>query len=302
MNKLRPTRFKDLMGQKDLLESLKISVLSANKRNDSLNHCLFYGQAGLGKTTIAEALANELGVKIQVANGANLRSIKNLIPYIMRAEERSVLFIDEIHRMTTLVEEFLYPIMEDFKLDMSVNTGKNEEGKVISMPLPKFTIVGATTEAGTLPAPLRDRFKLKFNLKLYKGEVIQSIIKGNAKKLNINITEEASKKLSGACRGTPRIANGLLEWVRDYAIAKSLPAVTGDDLMDCLRMKKIGLDGSTEVDRKYLNFLKKQDKPVGVSTISASTNIDRDTIENVVEPFLLYTQKILKTPKGRVAL
>ncbi len=302
MNHLRPTRFKDLMGQEDLIESLGISVLSANKRNDSLNHCLFYGQAGLGKTTIAEALANELGVKIQVANGANLRSIKNLIPYIMRAEERSVLFIDEIHRMTTLVEEFLYPIMEDFKLDMAISTGKSDEGKVISMPLPKFTIVGATTEAGSLPAPLRDRFKLKFNLKLYSNKVIRSIIQGNAKKLKINITDTASQSLSGACRGTPRIANGLLEWVRDYSIAKGILKVTHEDVKRCLEMRRIGLDGSTEEDRKYLSFLKKQNKPVGVSTISASTNIDRDTIENIIEPYLLFNQKMLKTSKGRVAL
>ena len=302
MNILRPKRFNNILGQVDLINSLSISVLSANKRNDALSHTLIYGQAGLGKTTIAEALANELGVKIQVANGANLRSIKNLIPYIMRAGERSVLFIDEIHRMTTLVEEFLYPIMEDFKLDMSVSSGKSDEGKVISMPLPKFTIVGATTEAGSLPAPLRDRFKLKFNLKLYSNEVIQSIIKSNAKKLEINITEQASKNLSGACRGTPRIANGLLEWIRDYAVAKGLHSVTHKDVAACLKMRQIGLDGSTEEDRKYLNFLKKQNKPVGVSTISASTGIDKDTIENMVEPFLIYNQKILKTSKGRVVV
>lgn len=300
MNILRPKRFNNILGQVDLINSLSISVLSANKRNDALSHTLIYGQAGLGKTTIAEALANELGVKIQVANGANLRSIKNLIPYIMRAGERSILFIDEIHRMTTLVEEFLYPIMEDFKLDMSVSSGKSDEGKVISMPLPRFTIVGATTEAGSLPAPLRDRFKLKFNLKLYSNEVVQSIIESNAKKLQINITEQASKTLSGACRGTPRIANGLLEWIRDYAVAKGLHRVNHKDVAACLQMRQIGLDGSTEEDRKYLNFLKKQNKPVGISTISASTGIDRDTIENMVEPFLLYNQKILKTSKGRV--
>ena len=148
MNKLRPTTFGDLVGQDKLIDSLNISVLSANKRNQALNHCLFSGPAGLGKTTLSEALANELGVEIQVANGANLRSIKNVIPYLMRTKERSILFIDEIHRMTTLVEEFLYPIMEDFKLNMT------DGEKVISINLPQFTIIGATTEAGSLAAPL----------------------------------------------------------------------------------------------------------------------------------------------------
>ena len=147
MNELRPTTFGELIGQDKLIDSLSISVLSANKRNEALNHCLFSGPAGLGKTTLSEALANELGADIQIANGANLRSVKNLLPYLTRATERSVLFIDEIHRMTTLVEEFMYPVMEDFKLNMT------DGEEVISIDLPKFTIVGATTEAGTLAAP-----------------------------------------------------------------------------------------------------------------------------------------------------
>lgn len=295
MNKLRPTTFGDLVGQDKLIDSLNISVLSANKRNQALNHCLFSGPAGLGKTTLSEALANELGVEIQVANGANLRSIKNVIPYLMRTKERSILFIDEIHRMTTLVEEFLYPIMEDFKLNMT------DGEKVISINLPQFTIIGATTEAGSLAAPLRDRFKLKFTLELYDEESLASLIKTNCKKLQVNVDDDAVESLAKVSRGTPRIANGLLEWVRDYQIARGLDKVCKGNLLDSLAIRGIDPDGSTENDRKYLNFLRKQKTPVGVNTIASSININKDTITNVIEPFLLQRNLILKTSKGRVA-
>jgi len=295
MNHLRPTRFADLVGQSKLVESLNISVLSANKRKDALNHCLFSGAAGLGKTTLSEALANELGVDIQIANGANLRSVKNLLPYLMRATERSIIFIDEIHRMTTLVEEFMYPVMEDFKLNMT------DGEKVISINLPKFTIVGATTEAGTLAAPLRDRFKLKFTLELYDELSLATLIESNCNKLKIKMSDDAIFSLAKVSRGTPRIANGLLEWVRDYKVAKNLNVVTHGNLLDSLALRGISPDGSTENDRKYLNFLRKQMSPVGVNTIASSININKETITNVIEPFLLQRNLILKTSKGRVA-
>ena len=302
MNELRPSRFNSLIGQKRLLESLMISVQSANNRNTALNHTLFSGPPGLGKTTLANALANELGVDIQTANGANLRSIKSIVPYIMRVKERSVLFIDEIHRMTKLAEEFLYPIMEDFKLDMAVEGETPDGGSVISIPIPKFTIVGATTEPGALSAPFRDRFKLKFTLELYDVPTLTELVGNNCNKLRVPLTDPAKTMLAKASRGTPRIANGLLEWIRDYRIAKSLSIVSEDDLEASLSMRGIGLDGSTENDRRYLDFLKKQKGPVGVSTISSSLNIDRETIEEVVEPFLLQQGKISKTTKGRIAL
>ena len=295
MNNLRPTHFRDLVGQSKLIDSLSISVLSANKRGDALNHCLFSGPAGLGKTTLSEALANQLGVDIQIANGANLRSVKNLLPYLTRATERSILFIDEIHRMTTLVEEFMYPVMEDFKLNMT------DGEEVISIDLRKFTIVGATTEAGTLAAPLRDRFKLKFTLELYDEESLSSLIKGNCKKLRLNITDNAIGSLAKVSRGTPRIANGLLEWVRDYKVAKNIGIVNDDALLHSLSLRGIEPDGSTENDRKYLDFLRKQKSPVGVNTIASSININKDTIINVIEPFLLQRNLVIKTSKGRVA-
>jgi len=295
VNTLRPTTFGELIGQDKLIDSLSISVLSANKRNEALNHCLFSGPAGLGKTTLSEALANELGTDIQIANGANLRSVKNLLPYLTRATERSVLFIDEIHRMTTLVEEFMYPVMEDFKLNMT------DGEEVISIDLPKFTIVGATTEAGTLAAPLRDRFKLKFTLELYDELSLATLIESNCNKLKIKMSDDAIFSLAKVSRGTPRIANGLLEWVRDYKVAKNLNVVTHGNLLDSLSLRGIDPDGSTENDRKYLNFLRKQKCPVGVNTIASSININKDTITNVIEPFLLQGNLILKTSKGRVA-
>ena len=295
MNTLRPTTFGELIGQDKLIDSLSISVLSANKRNEALNHCLFSGPAGLGKTTLSEALANELGTDIQIANGANLRSVKNLLPYLTRATERSVLFIDEIHRMTTLVEEFMYPVMEDFKLNMT------DGEEVISIDLPKFTIVGATTEAGTLAAPLRDRFKLKFTLELYDELSLATLIESNCNKLKIKMSDDSIFSLAKVSRGTPRIANGLLEWVRDYKVAKNLNVVTHGNLLDSLSLRGIDPDGSTENDRKYLNFLRKQKCPVGVNTIASSININKDTITNVIEPFLLQGNLILKTSKGRVA-
>lgn len=296
MNSLRPTRFKDLVGQSKLVDALKISVDSANARGDALNHCLFSGSAGLGKTTLSEALANELGVDIQIANGANLRSIKNLLPYLTRATDRSIIFIDEIHRMTTLVEEFMYPVMEDFKLNMT------DGEEVISIDLPKFTIVGATTEAGSLAAPLRDRFKLKFTLELYDELSLSCLIENNCKKLNVSMSDDAIFSLASVSRGTPRIANGLLEWVRDYQIAKGLNEVSQGNLLDSLAMRGIDPDGSTENDRKYLNFIRKQKSPVGVNTIASSININKDTITNVIEPFLLQNNLIIKTSKGRLAV
>ena len=302
MNELRPTWFKDVIGQNNLIDSLRISVGSANKRNDALNHLLLSGQPGLGKTTLATALANELGVKIQIANGANLRSIKTVVPYVMRVQERSILFIDEIHRMTKLSAEFLYPIMEDFKLDMAIEGETLDNGEVISITLPKFTIVGATTEPGALPAPFRDRFKLKLTLELYTEEELFSIIAENCSKLKTNMTKGAARMLARASRGTPRIANGLLEWIRDYKIAKDIQTLSEANVEAALTMRGIGLDGSTENDRKYLDFLRLQKSPVGVATIASSLNIDQQTIEEVIEPFLLLNKKIIKTNKARIIL
>jgi len=292
---MRPTRLEDIIGQEKLIQTLNISINSANKRKDSLGHTILSGPAGLGKTTLATAIANELGSDIYVANGASIKNSEKLLNYLIKLEDRDVLFIDEIHRMPISVYEFLYPVMEDFRMDMV-----EENGEVISDFIEKFTLIGATTELGSLPKPLRDRFKVQATLETYNKKDISKIIYSNCQSNDLKITNNAISYLAGVCRGTPRIAISLVEWLRDYCIAKGIRVATEAHTEAAMSMKEIGPDGSTLDDRKYLNFLKKQNKPVGVSTISSSINIDVETIETVIEPWLLSNNKILKTLKGRV--
>lgn len=299
MNPLRPTRLDDLLGQKSLIEALEINILSAKSRGTCIDHSLLYGPPGTGKTTVANAVANEMGSSLQVANGANLRTIKTLIPYVMRIEENSVLFIDEIHRMTSLVEEFLYPIMEDFKLDMATES-KEFNGETLSMEIPRFTLLGATTEYGSLSKPLIDRFKHKHTLSLYNTEDILSILRVNAERINVPMSECAIRAVAETSRGTPRIANAGLEWVRDYHIAKGIPRLSGDDVEAAMAIKGIDKSGMTQMDREYLKVLKKYGKPMGIETIVSISGFDRNTIEGIIEPWLLQSGKIIKTSKGRV--
>ena len=299
MNPLRPTRLDDLLGQKSLIDALEINILSAKSRGTCIDHSLLYGPPGTGKTTVANAVANEMGSSLQVANGANLRTIKTLIPYVMRIEENSVLFIDEIHRMTSLVEEFLYPIMEDFKLDMATES-KEFNGETLSMEIPRFTLLGATTEYGSLSKPLIDRFKHKHTLSLYNIEDILSILRVNAERINVPMSECAMRVVAETSRGTPRIANAGLEWVRDYHIAKGIPRLSGDDVEAAMAIKGIDKSGMTQMDREYLKVLKKYGKPMGIETIVSISGFDRNTIEGIIEPWLLQSGKITKTSKGRV--
>ena len=299
MNPLRPTRLDDLLGQKSLIEALEINILSAKSRGTCIDHSLLYGPPGTGKTTVANAVANEMGSSLQVANGANLRTIKTLIPYVMRIEENSVLFIYEIHRMTSLVEEFLYPIMEDFKLDMATES-KEFNGETLSMEIPRFTLLGATTEYGSLSKPLIDRFKHKHTLSLYNTEDILSILRVNAERINVPMSECAMRVVAETSRGTPRIANAGLEGVRDYHIAKGIPRLSGDDVEAAMAIKGIDKSGMTQMDREYLKVLKKYGKPMGIETIVSISGFDRNTIEGIIEPWLLQSGKIIKTSKGRV--
>jgi len=297
MMSFRPANFSEIIGQEHLVKALKISVDSANRRGCALGHTVFSGPPGLGKTTLANALANELGVELKVVNGATFRKPKVVIPYLMKMKERQVLFIDEIHRMTKITEEFLYPVMEDFKLNVLM--GKDN---ILSMELPKFTIMGATTEIGSLSPPLRDRFKLNFTLELYSDQNLSLLISENSKRLGVNIDKEVIISIARASRGTPRIANSLLEWVRDYAISKNLRIVNIEHLHSALSIRKIGLDGSTENDRKYMDFLEKQKTPIGINTIASSLNIETETIKDVIEPFLLRSGLIMINSRGRSAV
>ena len=300
MNTLRPNKLSDILGQKQVINVLHINIKSAKHREDCLPHTLFYGPPGTGKTTLANAIANEMGCSIQVANGANLRTIKNLIPYIMRIEEHSILFIDEIHRMTKIVEEFLYPVMEDFKVDMSV-AGKDLMGETISIDIPKFTLAGATTEYGSLSKPLIDRFEHKHTLKLYNNIDLKEIVDHNSIKLNLKMSDSAANFVTRVSRGTPRLANSLLQWLRDYRIAQGLESLSERDVEAAMGMKGIDSEGMTEVDRKYLKLLRKSGQPLGINTISSIIGMDKETIEGIIEPWLLSNGKIIKTSKGRVA-
>ena len=299
MNTLRPSKLSDILGQKQVINVLNVNIKSAKHREDCLPHTLFYGPPGTGKTTLANAIANEMGCSIQVANGANLRTIKNLIPYIMRIEEHSILFIDEIHRMTKIVEEFLYPVMEDYKVDMSV-AGKDMIGETISIDVPKFTLAGATTEYGSLSKPLIDRFEHKHTLKLYNNIDLKQIVDYNSIKLNLKMSDNAAKFVTRVSRGTPRIANSLLQWLRDYRIAQGLESLSEGDVEAAMGMKGIDSEGMTEVDRKYLKVLRKSGQPLGINTISSIIGIDKETIEGIIEPWLLSNGKIIKTSKGRI--
>ena len=295
MNILRPTKFDDILGQASVLDALQISVDSAKKRDTCLGHILFYGPAGTGKTTLANAISNEMGCSLQTANGANLRSIKSVVAYLMQIEKDSILFIDEIHRMTKIVEEFLYPVMEDFKIDMAVS-----EEKTISVSIPNFTLIGATTEIGLLAKPFIDRFKNKHTLKLYSDKDLRAIAEANVDKLEISLSDDAMNLAAKVSKGTPRIVNSTLEWLRDYKVAKHLGQLSVKDVEAAMKIRGVNTSGLTDVDRQYLRVLSNSDIPLGISTISATTGIDKVTIEGIIEPWLLRNDIIKKTPRGRI--
>ena len=295
MNILRPKKFDDILGQASVLNALQISVDSAKKRNTCLGHMLFYGPAGTGKTTLANAISNEMGCSLQTANGANLRSIKPIVAYLMQIKKDSILFIDEIHRMTQVVEELLYPVMEDFKIDMAVS-----EKKTISVSVPSFTLIGATTQIGLLAKPFIDRFKNKHTLKLYSDKDLRAIAEANVDKLEISLSDDAMNLVAKISKGTPRIVNSTLEWLRDYKVAKNLSQLSVEDVETAMKIREVDTDGLTDVDRQYLRVLSNSDIPLGVSTISATTGIDKTTIEDVIEPWLLRNDMIQKTPRGRI--
>ena len=296
---LRPQRMRDMVGQREVYARLEIAVDAASKRGDPLGHILFDGPPGLGKTTFATCIPRDLGVTFQIASGAALTAPKDVIPYLTNAEERSVVFIDEIHRIPKAVEEFLYPAMEDFRIDLTLGEGVN--AKTINMHLKPFTLIGATTRSGLLSAPLRDRFQLREHLDFYTREELAEIVRRNAKKLRVEIAEAASAEIALRSRGTPRLANNRLRWVRDYAQSRADGRITLQVARDALAMQGIDALGLDPQDRKYLETIARVfgGGPVGVEAVAHTMNLAVDTLIDEVEPYLLRTELVVRTPRGR---
>ena len=289
---LRPTRLHDIIGQTNIKKRLNISIKACQTLNEPLPHLLFYGPSGTGKTTFAQAIANELNYPIEIGNGANIQSIKSLLPYLMRLKENSILFIDELHRLPIKVAELLYVCIEEFRVDIG-----NKDS--VSIDLPKFTFIGATTNSGLIPKPLYDRFVLKFPLSLYSVSELEEIITANAKKSGVLLSPEAVNTIATSSRHTPRIANNRLKWIRHYGVSHGINIIKNQDILNALSLEGVNKDGIDNNDIKYLSVLK-QHQPAGINTLSSLTNISRDTIEEVIEPFLLKLNKIKKTQKGRM--
>lgn len=298
---IRPKTFDDYIGQTSIKETLKITISASKKRNVQLDHILLYGPPGLGKTTLANIIANECNVDIKITSAPALERPRDIIGILMSLKEGEILFIDEIHRLNKVAEEILYPAMEDFTLDLT--TGKSQTVKTMRVPLQKFTLIGATTKAGALSGPLRDRFGVIHRLEFYTVEELSRVVKRSAKILNIEINDEGAEEIAKRSRCTPRIANRLIRRAADWALVKGnglITKETASDALDALNIDKKGLDFT---DRELLKLIIKNydGGPVGIETLGVALGEDIRTIEDVIEPYLLQSGFIKRTQRGRVA-
>ena len=298
---LRPRVLEDYVGQDKVKENLKIFIDAAKQRGEPLDHTLLYGPPGLGKTTLSNIIANEMNANIRITSGPAIEKPGDLAALLTNLAPGDVLFIDEIHRLNRSVEEILYPALEDFSLDIII--GKGPSARSIRLDLPKFTLIGATTKAGSLSSPLRDRFGIIHRLELYNVEQLQTIVKRSASILKIEITDKGAREIASRSRGTPRIANRLLKRVRDFAQVQNNGVVTdevADRALSNLEIDKLGLDN---IDRRMLDTIIKifAGGPVGVETLAASIGEDIDTIEDVYEPYLMQIGFLNRTPRGRTS-
>lgn len=296
---LRPQRMSEMIGQRDVFARLQISIQAAKKRSEPLGHILFDGPPGLGKTTFATCIPRELGVDMQIGNGATLKSPKDVVPYLTNAQEGSVLFIDEIHRMQKSVEEFLYPAMEDFRIDLTLGEGVN--ARTINIQLKPFTFIGATTRTGLISAPLRDRFQMREHLDFYTVDELAAIVRRNAGKLDVKISDDAAYEIAFRSRGTPRLSNNRLRWVRDFADAKSNGEISLSLAIDALSMQGIDKLGLDRQDKKFLETILRvfRGGPVGIESVAHTMNVAPDTLIDEVEPFMLRSELLIRTPRGR---